>query len=433
MMDIATWKVLRRIAVVVALLGVAACVGAGGASASHHARFGVQDDAWLMYGPGTMEQRLDTLDRLGVQVVRLTLRWDEIAPTRPADERDPYDPSYRWNAFDLALRGLHRHGIEALVTIWGSPRWANGGGPANTLPLHGFGNFAYAAATRFPWVHRWTAWNEPNTRTFSRPVSPKLYVRRVLNPAYAALHLAGAANLVAGGVTSPRRTPSGMSPLAFMEGMQRFHARLDAYAQNPYPSSPRETPFSDPCAHCRTLTMARLPEIRRDVTRMFGPKPIWLTEYGYQTDPPDRILGVSRALQARYVGEAALRVWQQAGVDVLIHFMVRDDPELGGWQSGLFADDGAAKPAFRAFGLPLAEVARRGHRVVVWGQVRPGHGRRPYVLERWTGNRWTHVGSRHRQTSAQGTFELALWGHRGERLRLRSPMIAYASPTLRIA
>ena len=47
------------------------------------------------------------------------------------------------------------------------------------------------------------------------------------------------------------------------------------------------------------------------MTRYFGAKPLWLTEYGYQTNPPDRLLGVSYALQAKYIGEAALHVWQQ--------------------------------------------------------------------------------------------------------------------------
>ena len=58
--------------------------------------------------------------------------------------------------------------------------------------------------------------------------------------------------------------------------------------------------------------------------------------------------------------EAALRVWQQPGVTMLIHFLVRDEPSLGGWQSGLFSVGGAAKLAYHAFALPLARgVAQR--------------------------------------------------------------------------
>ena len=56
----------------------------------------------------------------------------------------------------------------------------------------------------------------------------------------------------------------------FMQGMHAAHARLDAYAANPYPSSTRETPFADPCSWCKTLTMARLPQIRSLVTELFG-------------------------------------------------------------------------------------------------------------------------------------------------------------------
>jgi hypothetical protein len=43
------------------------------------------------------------------------------------------------------------------------------------------------------------------------------------------------------------------------------------------------------------------------VCRAFGRKRIWLTEYGYQTNPPDGYLGVSAALQARYLADAAYR------------------------------------------------------------------------------------------------------------------------------
>ncbi|MGH3051039.1 MAG: hypothetical protein ACRDLK_12860 [Gaiellaceae bacterium] len=424
---------LYRLGIITVLAAVAAALlAAAPASASHYARYGVQDDAWLMYGPGTFDQRIATLEKLGVGMVRVTLDWNQIAPTKPANARDPYDSAYHWNAYELLLTALHDHHIPALVTIWGSPRWANGGHAPNWLPKSGFGNFAYAASKRFPWVHLWTVWNEPNSRRFSYPVSPKLYVRRLLNPGRALLHLANRRNKVAGGVTSPRKSPSGMSPTLFMAEMHHYHAKLDAYAQNPYPGSPKETPYYDPCSWCRTLTMARLPALLADVTRYFGNKPIWLTEYGYQTNPPDRILGVSPALQARYIGEAALRVWQQARVTVLIHFMIHDQQGVGGWQSGFFNRYGGRKLAFRAFGLPLAQVARHGSKVVVWGQVRPGHGRRKYVLQRFTGHGWARVGSAH-LTSFRGAFTRVIQGHAGEKLRIWTPVVDYSSPALKIS
>ncbi|MES1248027.1 MAG: hypothetical protein ABUS54_10180, partial [Actinomycetota bacterium] len=262
---------------------------------------------------------------------------------------------------------------------------------------------------------------------------PSLYVRRVLNPAYVYLHKANGANEVAGGVTSPRKTSSGMAPLAFMQGMRAAHAKLDAYAQNPYPGSPRETPYVDPCSWCRTFTMAHLTTIRADVTRYFGAStPIWLTEYGYQTNPPDRLLGVSPALQAAYIDQAALRVYRQAGVTMLINFMVRDDSSGEGWQSGFFTAGGTPKPSYRAFGLPLAQVSRTGTRTIVWGEVRPGSGRRTYMLERWTGTGWATVGGAMR-TNAVGAFQRTIAAHAGQKLRVVSPSVGYPSVTLRIS
>ena len=421
----------RGVAAAIVLSAFIVALGAAGpAAASGNAAYGIEDDAWLAYGPGSVSQRVATLATLGTKIVRFTLRWDEVAPTPPAAPRNPADPAYRWSVFDAVLRALHARGITALVTLYGSPRWANGGRGPNALPLRGFGDFAYAAARRFPWVRMWTAWNEPNGRTFSVPVSPRLYVQRLLDPAYAELHQANRANLVAGGVTSPRATPSGMSPLAFMQGMKTAHARLDAYAQNPYPVSRGETPFHSPCAHCTVMTMANLPQIRADVTRYFGSRtPLWLTEYGYQTNPPDRLLGVSWMLQATYMAEAALRVWQEPGVTVLIHFLVRDEPNLGGWQSGLLTAAGAQKPSYHGFALPLAEVSRRGAVAQLWGQVRPGSGRRPYVVQRFSGGAWRALGARG-LTDRTGTFERAVTLPPAALVRLWSPGAGFAGAAL---
>ncbi len=370
-----------RLGVVGACVLVAtALLFAAPAGASPNARYGIMDDAWLLNGPGTLPERVATLDDLGVRLVRFTLRWDRIAPTRPADARDADDPAYRWGQYATVLEGLHEQGISALVTLYGSPSWANGGHLPGWLPRSGFGNFAYAAAKRFPWVHMWTAWNEPNGRTFAVPVSPRLYVQRVLNPAYAALHEASSANRVAGGVTSPRQTPTGMAPLEFLQGMSDAHAHLDAYAHNPYPTSRGETPDHSTCYRCTDLTMAKLPAIRAAVTHYFGgSKQLWLTEYGYQTNPPDRIV----------------------------------------------------KPAYRAFAFPLAEISRSGSRVSLWGQVRPGSGRRPYRLQRYSGG-WRSVGGTMR-TDASGTLRLTVTLARGTRVRIWSPQTEHASPALTIS
>ncbi|HJS48735.1 MAG TPA: hypothetical protein VJ745_00295, partial [Gaiellaceae bacterium] len=128
---------------------LAASVLLGGSSSVHAAPaalYGVQDDAWLHHGPGKLNSRLAELDRLGVDVVRYTVRWDDVAATRPVTPRDPRDRGYDWRKTDAVLRGLRRHGIEVVLTLYGTPSWANGGLSANWAPTssQAFGDFARA-------------------------------------------------------------------------------------------------------------------------------------------------------------------------------------------------------------------------------------------------------------------------------------------------
>ena len=137
---------------------------------------------------------------------------------------------------DAVLEQLHAAGIDAVVTLYGTPEWANGGKGPNVAPIRGadFAAFAGAAAERYPFVHRWTIWNEPNQRRWLSTASPAQYVTRLLNPAYAAIHAASPSSKVAGGVTAPRGGAGGLSPVAFIRGMGSSGARLDAYAHHPY-------------------------------------------------------------------------------------------------------------------------------------------------------------------------------------------------------
>jgi hypothetical protein len=47
-----------------ALLGL----GAPAAQASSSVRFGIQDDSWLVHGAGTLDDRLDRIESLGVEI-----------------------------------------------------------------------------------------------------------------------------------------------------------------------------------------------------------------------------------------------------------------------------------------------------------------------------------------------------------------------------
>jgi hypothetical protein len=404
---------VRRLLPLAFLLVILVAPAAG--HASSYAQFGVQDDAWLEYGPGTLENRLDRLDTLGVDVVRVTLDWRQTEPSRGV---------YKWSRADLLLKGLHEHGIAPLVTLYGTPGWANGSKSENWAPTSTatFAAFARRVAQRYPFVKRWAIWNEPNQRRWLRPTSPSVYTRYLLNPAFTAIHAASPGSQVAGGVTAPRASSGGVSPIDWIAGMQAAHAKLDAYAHNPYPLRPGETPTGGGCDHCTTITMATLPRLLDAVKRSFGTRTrIWLTEYGYQTNPPDNLLGVSYATQARYDSEAALRAYLAPRVDILIHYLVRDEPDVARWQSGLLTLGDIAKPSYQAFQLPFAQQSRSGHRTVLWGQVRPG-GRSSYRLQQLRDGKWYSVGA-NGTTTARGYFTRVVQAGAGARFRIWSPLV----------
>jgi hypothetical protein len=408
-----------------ALLAVGAAASLTAAAPAAHAapgvEYGLTDDAWLTDGPGEVDARVATLQDLGVKAVRYTLEWNAIATAAPTTPTDPQDPAYDWSSVTDVLNALHAHDIDVILQLYGTPAWANGGKPANYIPgtSAAFGAFATAAAREFPWVKKWQIWNEPNQARWLRPTSAGLYVTRLLNPAYTAIHRAIPGAKVAGGGTAPRGSSGGVSPVAWLETMHRTGARLDAYAHNPYPLDPkRETPFTGGCTHCSTITMATLGRLITLVGRDFPRARVWLTEYGYQSNPPDRILGVSTALQARYASEGAYVAYRSPRVDLLIHFLYRDEPNAARFQSGLVTLGNKPKPALAAYELPLAETGRTGTTTSLWGQLRAPEAGPTAVLERRVDGTWRRLatlnGGAHGFLRWRGTLT------RGSVVRIRS-------------
>jgi Beta-galactosidase len=416
--------VARPVALLSVLLALLALSIPAVARPAPRLQIGITDDAWVLYGPGTAGERATELHDLGAQVVRVTLDWRRI---------EPNEGTFDWDVEDAALDALREHGITPILAIWGTPEWANGGREANVPPSSAadIAAFAQEAATRYSWVRRWVVWNEPNQRRWLVPPSPALYVTRLLNPAGAAIKGVIPSALVAGGATAPRGGTGGTAPVDFIRGMARAGAHLDAYAHHPHPLSPAESPTSGGCGHCKTISMATLERLLTETKKAFGPRTrIWLTELGYQTNPPDKILGYRWGTQARYVAEAQRRAYLAPRVDILIQYLLRDEESTAAWQSGLETFAGQPKPALRSFTLPLVQVRRRGTATMLWGQVRPGDGARPYQLQRFVGGRWKRVSPTGAMTTPRGYLTPTIRAARGTRLRLVDPASGLASPTL---
>ena len=368
----------RRIGVVAAVLVMAATLGVG-ASSAHHVLVGIQDDAQTLYGnPLTT---FPVLKNLRVQIVRINLQWGGrygVANNRrPVHPQDPADPAYDWSLYDRADHYAAQYGIKLLFTILFTPKWA-GRGSQNDPPnnMNDLRNFAYAAAERYsghyiaindndeeplPEVKMWLAWNEPNNPLWLKQtsgggfVSPREYAG-ICNAIFTGVHATNfAGEKVACGATGPRGNnqprssrPS-MSPLAFMRAARKAGMRhMDAFAHHPYYSNPAQTP-STPPRDRSSIQLANMRVLISLSNRLFGRKPIWITEYGYQT-PPDPQFGVSYAKQARYLAQAYAIARSTPQVAMMVWFMLKDDTNISaGWQSGLLTASGRRKPAFSVF------------------------------------------------------------------------------------
>ena len=214
--------------------------------------------------------------------------------------------------------------------------------------------------------------------------------------------------------------------------MARAHAKLDAYAHHPYAASPSETPSSGGCKNCPWITMATIRKLLILVKRAWGPKPVWLTEYGYQTRPPDMFLGVPLKRQATMLSLAAMRAWRLPRVTMLIQYLYRDEVALGRFQTGLVFADDRWKPSLQGFKLPFAQMGRHGLQAVVWGQIRGVRpGRKSYRLEVLRKNVWKPVGHA-RLTNDHGVFIRTIRLKPGALLRIWSPRQRRLSLQLRI-
>ena len=370
-----------------ALVATAAlCVPA--ASASRSLQHGIFDDTQLNYG--NPDRVFPMLQELRTQLVRVNLVWggaNGVAKRRPVNPMNPADPAYDWSVYDRTVTYAQRYGMKVVFAIVGTPPWANRAAGVNVAPrsVLDLERFATAAARRYngtfkgadgsnlPAVRSWLAWNEPNNPAFLRPQFRKVAGRQVIQSAIDYAKICNAvvkgvrkttigASKVACGVTAPRgnNNPNSsrpaVSPLPFLRAMKRAGAKgFDAYAHHPYYGAPRETPSTPPPPGIHgnaatAITLGNLNLLIAEVTRLYGNKRIWITEYGYQTNPPDRIFGVTRANQAKYLTQSYGIAKRHPRIDMFLWFLLRDERRLvDGWQSGLLTASGAKKPAFAAF------------------------------------------------------------------------------------
>lgn len=407
-----------------ALLALLALVPSAHAAVDQRSVF-MDDDLLLYGGDERADKTLAEIRDLGGDVVRVSVHWRSLAPRKRGQAIDPDV----FDKFDHLVRSASRLGVDVLFNVTGpAPGWATGKVRGKFISnvfrpdADEFGAFVEQLGRRYdgttkdedqgkdvlPAVRMWSIWNEPNQGAFLQPqwvrkgrswapASPALY-RRLAAAAIAGLKASGhAADTILVGETAPlgarrRGRTRAMAPGVFVARLFCLKprtlaragrcARLDAtgFAHHPYsvtsaPRTSRKHPDEIVLAD-----RARLYRILDNAT----PKglPVWSTEYGYQTKPPDPYRGISVGLQARWLAAAERITREDPRIAAHAQFLLQDDePRMHRhgrqrwitYQSGLRFDDGRPKPALDAWRLPLVapDVVAAGRPLELWGLVRP--------------------------------------------------------------
>lgn len=297
------------------------------------------------------------------------------------------------------------------------------------------------ASAPLPRVDYWSVWNEPDQPGWLTPqwlpdrrqpggwleVAPTLY-RGLLDAAWNALGATGhGGDTILIGETAPK----GLNPRGITRAIKALHFIRQLYclddsyrplegsaaAARGCPADPRTFPALHPALFEATgwahhpyeltfapnvvsrdpdfVTIANLGTLSAALETIFrtyhvvraGALPLYLTEFGYQSNPPSP-LGVTLAQQAAYLNQAEFQAYIDPSVRVLSQFLLDDDTAIKGndlvarlgatFQTGLRFHDGRDKPALAAYRLPIylpyTRLAR-GTPVRVWGFVREApHG-----------------------------------------------------------
>ena len=362
---------MRRLARLTAAACLAALAAVPLGGAANRMWIGFQDDPSFRW-EGDRTQMVDRAKAANANMFRAVVTWATVAPKKPKNPANPFDKAYRLDDVDQLIRDAQSRGMEVLLTIWGTPKWANGGKGMAYLPkkLTDLRTFAKALSQRYsgryqgyPSVRFWSVWNESNLQLFLAPqydskgrsVGPRNYAKLYAS-AYSGIKAGNRRALVAIGETSShgrdkvKKGQSGThSPGKFAQLVAAANPRLkfDAWAHHPYPYPVNMKPTQK--VRWPNVSLASLPQFEKSLDKWFKRKniPIWITEYGYETKPGEP-KGVTEAQQSSYLRYVLTTLRKDSRVQMFIWFIWQDS-KSSLWQSGMLRLSGVAKPALSTY------------------------------------------------------------------------------------
>jgi hypothetical protein len=351
---------LTRVALSAALLtAVLAALAPAGASAFQKA----------VWGPLTFNgvNQFPLYRSLGAKIYETELNWNTVAVHKPLKPNSPSDPAYVWPAMlTKEIAAARRYGMSVLIQVGNAPAWANGGhsgtGWAPKDP-RAYAQFIQAAARKYPSVHMWMIWGEPNRKDDFRPEVPAKYTQtkltaaqkraphlyaELLNDAYGVLKGLNSRNVVIGGNTYTAGLIDPQQWLANLVLPNGKHPRMNMYGHNPFsytvplfgaaPSGYGEVQFSD------------LPRLESWTKTYLGhPVPLFLSEFCVPTaaDQTFNFYISPPSVAAKWVKDALVTARHAGYISALGWVNVHDDLPVN--SCGLIQRNGKRKPDFYAF------------------------------------------------------------------------------------
>lgn len=380
----------------------------------------------------------------GSNIAQTPLRWAVVAPEQqPAswNPSDPNDPNYDWSFTDAWVRNAVAAGLTPVLQVRSAPRWADRCAPIQTSydaicnpDPAALAAFTTAAVRRYsgsfpnlPRVGYWQALNEPNLSLFFQPqyeggklVSPTIY-RKLLNTFYAAVKaIDPSAQVIAGGlgpIAVPRFTVGPMKftrDLLCMSGGKKPKptagdceggAHFDIFDIHPYTSGspaheggPNDVEMGD-LAKLQNLLHAA-DRAGRIVNTSSGQTPLWITEFAYDSKPPDPG-GLAMKIESQWIPEALHEAWLNGVTNFFWYSLFDAEPQpqrpfSETLQSGLYfwAPSVAAqqpKAVLYAYRFPFLAI-RDGDGLKFWGRT-PNYLGGKIVLEAFRGGKWRKLGT----------------------------------------
>jgi hypothetical protein len=460
---------MRR-AIVTALLALACLAGGPAAAEASSRQFSiVQDDVAFRGFLGDPDRWFAETSPLGAEMVRFNLIWRDVAPgarsTRRPSGHVPGDPAsgYNWSEYDRAVNLARRHGLRVMLVPTGPvPYWASDDPRrcararrknfCNYRPdAKQFGQFVKAAARRYRGrVRIWSVWNEPNLSSWLSPQvrrtrhgkarwSGRMY-RALWYQAWKAIakYDRPRRGSVLFGETAATHSPiillrsalcldphgrpyRGRRRLA--QGCPRRPKRLSVagIAHHPYnqaatgsPRSRTGSRYSAPLAYTYRLhSLISLAAKYRRIKR----KPIYMTEHGFQSRPPDRF-GARPWTQARYLNESDRLFFGDPWVRSVAQYELVDEKEVSSFNTGLRYWNGLKKkPAWPSYRLSVVVTRLSSRSVEVWGEARPARGRTTVSVYAYSKSRKRYLRVARARANPRGIFRKRV--RRGSASRLR--------------